>query len=224
MQKDYCRVIEENEQLNDELRNRTEVIRANAELIATLESQLKKSVQTVESSNGQPNIDFQNEIDELQRQLAERDKTIEDLSYKMDNLEENESPNETNDNVDSDLLDASQKLKQNIADLEKVSEEVEGILNEKQNQLLEQQAIIDELKKQLESQQEPSKDNEEYLQKLKEMEDAISENGILANQAALQEEQNIVLLNEYNKLLTTTEKLMKSISVVKKELWKYNFY
>lgn len=232
MLKDYCRVIEENKYLNDELYNSNEVVRENLELIAILENSNEQTDQTKgiaenASSIGVPNDDCKIVVDELQQQLAERDQTIEDLMNKLkrSNVQKsNEANGNESDSNSMNVLDALQKLKNTINDFEKITEEIEGILNEKQNQLLGQQAQIDDLTKQLESKAEASNTDVESISlcmnKIKEMEE---HNRILGNQTAMLDEQIGCLTKEYQKLMETTSQLMKSIMVCQKEISKYHF-
>lgn len=217
MLQNYCRAIEENQHLSEELKHCDEVARENFDLIARLEDELR------EKNNGSnPAVDCQNDIALLQAQLAERDQMIQELLNKMNssNIQEASSNDVSAPMNLLDSADPLKKLRQTIKDSEAISSEIEAILNEKDNQLGEQQEKIDELAKQLEQSQKPKDSEMHCLVKLKEWEE---HNEILANQALLLKEQFEGLLDEHNKLMENNNELIKSVIVCQKEICKYNF-
>lgn len=228
---DYCRIIEENHNLNEELQHCNEVARENFNLIAQLEDEIReKNAGNTTSNANDPNADCQNEIEKLQAQLEERGKVIEELLIKINDRQQSDEPSAIENDVihhkPVDLADASQKLRDTIKDLETISGDIEETFNKKDILLQKQQAQIDELTKQLESRPELSElipdeeSNSICMSKLKEMEE---HNQILANQAVLLEEQLATLMDEHNKLMENNNDLIKSIIVCQTEICKYEF-
>lgn len=244
MLKDYCRVLDENQHLSEELKHCDEVARENFNFIAQLEEELREKSEsnaTAYSSNGKLCVDSKNEIDKLQKQLDERDKMIAELLVKLNDLnvqesndqnvttpnvfglssKEQSSDSEFCDSISMDSSDASQKLRHTVKDLEEISTKIEATLNKKDIQLCDQQVKIDELTKQLEQSDRLNEESEsKCMIKLKEMEE---HNQILANQAMLLEEQLEILLDKHNKLIQSNNDLIESISICQKEICKYNF-
>lgn len=226
MLRDYCRTIEENHQLNEELKHCDEVNREHFNLISQLEIELReKNVGKSTNDTNDPNVDCQNEIEELQAQLEERGKMIEELLAKMNVLQPKEPESIIKDgSVDSNptvLAEETQKLRDTIKDLEAISGDIETTFNKKDNQLQGQQAIIDGLIKQLESQSDVNLESESIcMSELKEMRER---NQILANQTLMLEEQLGVLMDEHNRLMENNNDLIKSIIVCQTEICKYDF-
>lgn len=192
MLRDYSRVIEENQRLNDALKNCNEVVRENIDVITALEKEIEKlkeenekrtsndpeSLGKVSDATGEDSTvtadtseDHRIDAEELQRDLAEKDRMIEQLLKKFEDLKlstvaltpsspliheptANESDSRPGSTMDS--LDSSRKLKKKIQNLEKISKDIETLFERKENGLLEQQARTNELTKQLESRREPS--------------------------------------------------------------------
>lgn len=220
MLKEYSKLFDDNRYLNDELRNRNDLVHANGDVNANLRSEhdalieenrkLKEKNQNLKREN-EERIDF----DQLQQQLIEKDEEIKELLAKIDQLtippaqspsreciQSNESPNnESILSISSNTADAS-------GDEIKISVDIKAIFNEKQNQLVEQKAKIDDLIKQFEWEiKEKTDDNKQ----------------ILAQQLTIYEEQIAVLMDERKKLTQTNNNFMRSISVCQKELCKYDF-
>lgn len=230
MLKDYCRVLDENQHLSEELKHCDEVARENFDFIAQLEEELREKNENNATPNSTLCVDSKNEIDRLQKQLDERDNMIEELLVKMKNFSpavretksnEQSSDNEISGPISMDSYDASQKLRHTVKDLEEISTKIEATLDKKDIQLYEQQAKIDELMNKLEESDRLNEESEsKCMLKLKEMEE---QNQILANQAMLLEEQLEVLLDKHNKLVESNNDLIESISICQKEICKYNF-
>lgn len=227
MLQDYCRIIEENHELNEELKQCDEVARENFNLIAQLELELREK-NTNNNDLNAPNVDCQSEIEYLQAQLEKREKIIKELFIKMNDQHSDEpsinKPAVTDSNP-TDLDDASQKLRDTIKDLESISGDIEKTLNSKDMLLQEQQRIIDELRKQLEVrpvQTKPGTNESESIcmSKLKEVE---KQNHILANQTMMLEEQLAFLMEQHNQLMENNNDLINSIIVCQKEICKYEF-
>lgn len=249
--KDYYRVIEANQHLNEELSSCSAVVRANYDVIALLEDENEKLKEGKLSENDiekddisdDQNDDCRVKIEEIQQQLSDRDKSIEHLLKEIDRLtveasshesENNEydhasnASNESSSNsYSTNLLGESQKLRNTILkSLDNIATDIVSMSKTKENQLLEQQAKIDELSKQLESRLEPSingtdEESESICRtKLEEMK-AIQQ--ILAQQADMLEDEFSILKDDHKNLMEINTDLIKSISICQSELSKYNF-
>lgn len=243
MANDYCRAIEENEQLNEELENCVEVVRGNYDVITTLENELMKLKQhrylvnsgdeSAISSDSQ--IDFRHQFERLQQQLIEKDETIQQLLDEVENfktqlteLEQNSHDTSCNEpdpysTYTTEILNASTKLRNKINELGEISTDVETILNTNEDRLLEQLCKIDEVTSQLKSQieQTSTKTNEESdaIQYEDPSNERMKENdGILARQVARLEAENAVLMDERQKLKETNINLLRSISLCQVQL------
>lgn len=249
MVKDACRIIDENQRLNEELHHCTEVVRINFDVIAQLESknktlkgELENGTSPISTARSDVNVDCRTEIEQLQQNLNEKDEMIEKLMAELTRLKSMPSSHNSNSNEVStpahasdssesftvDLLDASGRMKSKIRDLEKIATDIETNLNEQQDKLLEQQTRIDEFLKQKEAQSKTSNTvagTDEESAKI----DGIQSNGnedrekILAQQLAHFEDQIDILMKERGKLMKINNDLMKSISVCQKALCPYTF-
>lgn len=241
MLKDYSRVIEENKFLNEELNNCTEVVRANFDLITTLEKEVEKleaetenlspilvsagsdvSGEESDTIHSDTSKDCQIELEQverLQQEMDAKDKAIEQLIDQLAHLKAQTVPPSTPllEPIPNEThtMDKSAKLRAKIRDLENISLELDTVFMEKQKQLREQQAQIDELSKQLES------SGTEIVDQCKK--DRNEDSKILAQQLAISEEQIAILMDERKKLMEINSDLMTSISIVQTELSAYNF-
>lgn len=221
MLKDYFRVLEENHHLNEELQNCTENENGKLKEENHLNDSGEESATTIDSQN-----DCCVEIEELQKQLAAKDETIEQLMAKFEYLKSESTVREKSEpsakQFNQNLSEASLNLKNKLHDLGQINTDIADIFNKKQNQLLEQQAQIDELIKLLESQSESSNaaNGENCMNKIKELEER---DQILAQHAAIYDEQITILLNERKNLMEINNDLTKRISICQSELCKYNF-
>lgn len=168
MLNEYSRLHDDNQYLNDELQSCSNLVHANLDATATLRSEheaLLEENEMLKEENQKLHDNSRTDFEQIQQQLAEMDEKIKELLAKIDRLSipqarnlskefiaSDKSTNKTitNRSNESNTSDAlSDKIK-----LEKINADIEAIFNEKQNQLLEQQAKIHELTTKLESQQE----------------------------------------------------------------------
>lgn len=235
MFEDYCRVIEENRQLNEALQNCGEAVQKNINIIAKLENVVRALERGTHSDDSV--VEMTVEFENLQQRLIEKDETIEHLMVELENIklqlnecekskdDSTHSQSVTNSSNTMDFLEASLSLKNKICDLEMVSSDIERVFLEKMSQMREQQSRIDELSKQLESRTEPSPTASDecesiYFNKLKEM---TERDQILAQKASTLEEEITLLIDERKKLMEINNELMKTVSICQSQVCAYDF-
>lgn len=119
MLKDYCRLIEEIDQLNEQLKQFNKVVRENSNVDAQLE---------LRSSSGELHaldVERQKQIERLQAELDKRNEKIEELLIKLEDLSDEfnkpcANKNDSNDN--SNTPDALEELLNTIKDSEAKSD------------------------------------------------------------------------------------------------------
>lgn len=238
----YCHVIEENSRLAHELDHCTEKVQKYSD-VEPFSNQLN-DVAKDEKHDGQ-NAGLHDELEELQRQLEDRENKIDELSEELNRLmaakpiqSENPAPKPSiackspvreidtfSLQTTSDLLqkvptsDDSYSLRDTIRELDRISLNIEKMLNEKDVHLKSHQDEICHLTMKLET---CSKNVPLESHQLK-LEESEERNQILAQQTAMLEEQVSILMDERKKLIEINNELSKSISVCQVELSKYNF-
>lgn len=202
---DYYRTVEENRQLNEELKHCDEVARENFNLIAQLEDELrKKNTSNINTSSNDPNIDCQNIAENPP--LEKRD-VIQQLSVDI-----YYNP--------MGYADTMQNLQATIKYLGAISANIEEIFKKQDEQLKNQQEAIYASTCMDDPPVSHCVSNEECESKLKEMQE---QNYILATQTTMFEEELAALLEEHNKLMENNNDLIKSIIVCQNEMCKYEF-
>lgn len=217
---EYSRLHDDNQHLSEELKSSNELICNNYDAIATIQIEceaLRKDNQKLREGKDEPKTknaisNVENGID-LERQLAEKNNKIEEREPISGESRKN-MPNRSNDSNHPYPMD---KMR-----LRKITTDIETLFNEKQYELTDKQAQINELIQQLDndSHTEIDKETETKINvKLNEMKE---NDQILVQQLALYEEQNELLMNELEKYVQFNDNLLKSISICQGELGKFN--
>lgn len=206
----YSQLIDENIYLKHELNNSKESLRSD---------QLGDKEEKDEHCNDQIDA-LRAEIAELERQLADREHEVDECLAKIETLEP-QGRAEVEISPFGAHNDSSQQLRKAIQELGKLNDEIDEAFAEKMKLLSDQQAIIDDLRKQLELVGQSNAEVETNCEgKLKEKED---NEKVLAQQIIMLEEQITILMDERKKLMEFNNDLVKSISVCQGELCKYDF-